>query len=179
MAKHSRSVIELIRQHCPNKPLWGAEIGVWRGQTAEAVLAAISAVTLLLVDAYLPAHECPGDISAGQAGAEAWGRTQRFQGRVAWAYMLSEHAARFVAPASLDFVFIDASHDYQSVALDLDSWTPKVKAEGLVCGHDYHRHHPGVRQAVDERFGDNVAVAQGNVWWVIRRTAGPRQTRAD
>lgn len=34
-------------------------------------------------------------------------------------------------------VFIDARHDYESVANDIKLWSPKVKIGGVLCGHDY------------------------------------------
>lgn len=56
---------------------------------------------------------------------------------------------------SLDFVFIDASHDYDSVLSDIKAWTPKVKKSGgILAGHDYSSAFPGVMQAVNENFPD-------------------------
>jgi len=51
---------------------------------------------------------------------------------------------------NLDFVFIDASHDYNNVLADLNAWYPKVKPGGVLAGHDYHNDWPGVIQAVNE-----------------------------
>ncbi|NIV98148.1 class I SAM-dependent methyltransferase, partial [Candidatus Saccharibacteria bacterium] len=39
---------------------------------------------------------------------------------------------------SLDFVYIDAAHDFNNIMLDLIKWVPKVKIGGAVCGHDYN-----------------------------------------
>lgn len=58
--------------------------------------------------------------------------------------------------ASIDFVFIDADHVYQSVRNDVLAWLPKVKPGGIISGHDYNKEHPGVLQAVPEIFGDKV-----------------------
>jgi predicted O-methyltransferase YrrM len=57
---------------------------------------------------------------------------------------LSVAAAEDFADDSLDFVFIDATHTYDAVSRDLSAWWPKVKAGGLLAGHDYI-HFPGVR----------------------------------
>lgn len=38
---------------------------------------------------------------------------------------------------SLDFVYIDANHDYKHVYEDLTAWIKKVKKGGIVSGHDY------------------------------------------
>ena len=49
-----------------------------------------------------------------------------------------------------DVVYIDAAHDYDSVRADIDTWLPKVKPGGMICGHDYTAAWPGVIEAVDE-----------------------------
>lgn len=38
---------------------------------------------------------------------------------------------------SLDFVYIDAAHDYKNVYQDIQEWSKKVKKDGIVAGHDY------------------------------------------
>lgn len=54
---------------------------------------------------------------------------------------------------SLDFVFIDASHEYKDVKDDILAWLPKVKNNGILAGHDYTSYWPGVVKAVDETLG--------------------------
>jgi hypothetical protein len=61
---------------------------------------------------------------------------------------ISWEAAGDYEDSSLDLVFIDAEHDYDSVSKDIRSWLPKVKPGGIISGHDVH--HAPVRQAVDE-----------------------------
>jgi hypothetical protein len=65
---------------------------------------------------------------------------------------------------SLDFVFIDANHVYESTKEDILSWLPKIKDGGIIGGHDYHfKDLPGVTQAVDEIFGNNVVHVDGSL----------------
>ena len=50
---------------------------------------------------------------------------------------------------SIDFVYIDAEHDYNSVKQDLSVWFPKVKIGGFLAGHDYNKEQfPGLVKAV-------------------------------
>jgi Methyltransferase domain len=45
-----------------------------------------------------------------------------------------------------DVVYIDASHDTDSVYLDLKAWFPHVKSGGILCGDDWG--YPTVEEAV-------------------------------
>ena len=57
---------------------------------------------------------------------------------------------------SLDFVFIDGSHEYEDVKEDIKAWLPKVKPGGILAGHDYYIKgtdwFPGVKRAVNEEL---------------------------
>jgi hypothetical protein len=65
---------------------------------------------------------------------------------------------------SVDMVFIDANHSYQSVKADILAW--KDKAIRMVCGHDYDTNAwPGVVRAVDEIFGDKAKTFE-SIWYV-------------
>jgi len=56
---------------------------------------------------------------------------------------------------TVDFVFIDASHEYEDVLADIKAWWPKIKKGGTLAGHDYNSPtHPGVTKAVNEVFDD-------------------------
>lgn len=48
----------------------------------------------------------------------------------------SAKAADFYADESLDFVYIDADHNYEPFKKDLEVWYPKVKKGGVFAGHD-------------------------------------------
>jgi hypothetical protein len=77
-------------------------------------------------------------------------------------------AANYFPDKSLDFVFIDACHEYESVKKDILVWMPKIKDGGILSGHDYGRGFPGVAQAVDEIFGNKVNLKYiGEICWLI------------
>jgi hypothetical protein len=42
-----------------------------------------------------------------------------------------------VPDASLDYVYVDARHDYCGVKEDLEAWWPKLRRGGILAGHDY------------------------------------------
>ena len=76
-------------------------------------------------------------------------------------------ASRVFGYQTLDLVYIDANHDYQSVLNDIRIWAPKVKIGGLITGHDYtHENGYGVIQAVDEVFGKPDKVFEDTSWSV-------------
>jgi predicted O-methyltransferase YrrM len=57
---------------------------------------------------------------------------------------------------SIDFCFIDANHTYDFVKKDILAYLPKMKKGGIIAGHDYNMSHPGVIQAVNEIFVEEV-----------------------
>ncbi len=63
----------------------------------------------------------------------------------------SVSAAAIFGDGSVDFVFLDANHAYESVSNDLRAWWPKIRPGGTLAGHDYA--WTGVRRAVHEFFG--------------------------
>jgi hypothetical protein len=76
---------------------------------------------------------------------------------------ISWEAASKYKNKSLDFVFIDASHDYESVKKDIKAWLPKVKEGGVIAGHDYDWCW-GVKDAVNEVFGKENIIETELCW---------------
>lgn len=66
-----------------------------------------------------------------------------------------------------DFVFIDADHSYDGCLCDIRSYLRLVRRGGMIAGHDYNKPaFPGVKQAVDEIFGNSVKVGPASIWTV-------------
>lgn len=55
----------------------------------------------------------------------------------------SVEASKFINDGQLDFVYIDAGHDYENVKADIEAWTPKVRKGGIVSGDDYYEFRSG------------------------------------
>ena len=72
------------------------------------------------------------------------------------------------ADNSIDFLFIDGAHDYDSVKKDINDWYPKIKSNGMIGGHDYGNNtFPGLIRAVNEFFGqENVTHIKPSAWLV-------------
>ena len=66
--------------------------------------------------------------------------------------MKSTDASKEYDDYSIDFLYLDASHDYTSVKDDIHHWLPKIKLGGWITGDDYHPDWSGVIKAVDECF---------------------------
>ncbi len=75
--------------------------------------------------------------------------------------MDSVQAACVFGDGTLDFVFIDASHEYKDVKQDIRAWTPKLKSTGILAGDDWT--WPEVREAVAELVPAGVVI--GNIWY--------------
>jgi hypothetical protein len=74
--------------------------------------------------------------------------------------MTSVEASKLYEDESLDFIFIDAAHDYENVKKDILAWFPKLKKNGIIAGHDYTTHE-GVKLAVDDLLHVDVS---GTSW---------------
>jgi predicted O-methyltransferase YrrM len=71
------------------------------------------------------------------------------------------------ADESIDFVYIDASHEYDDLVADIKAWLPKLNKGGIMAGDDYGVGvHPDVKRAVDELFP--FAQKEGLVW-IVRK----------
>jgi len=131
---------------------YGAEVGVRKAEYSEIICKAMPGVKLVCIDPWSAYRGADGT----KAGPDRQEKYYQYCQKKLSAYdvkflrMTSEEALKEVPDNSLDFVYIDAIHDFDSVAMDIISWTKKVKAGGIISGHDYyHYHHFGVIEFVD------------------------------
>jgi len=173
---------ELARRLPADRPVVGAEIGVWKGDMAKRMLARCPNLTLYMVDswtAFEPGTRSYGSFSTKHVASQesmdkclAKAReTTAFAGSRAFIVKSdSVAAAEGFADGALDFVFIDARHTYEGCRQDIEAWYPKVKRGGLVCGHDYAHPDPQfeVTRAVDEFFGRKPETGDDYTWFVTK-----------
>ncbi|GMI37667.1 hypothetical protein TrCOL_g8544 [Triparma columacea] len=124
----------------------GVEVGVQKGNNARKMLDRWPSGNLLLVDPWSPMGSTYNDLANFQAPdqdsqdvifAEAMEAVAPHKERVKVCRGTSATCAPLVEDGSLDFVYIDARHDRASVAEDLRLWWPKLRAGGILAGHDY------------------------------------------
>lgn len=140
----------------------GAEIGVKTGKYSKHILGKWHGQKLFSIDPWLAAdpadyvdrsnvsqEEFDANLAQTKAALAVFGARSEI-----WRCTSLDAAAR-IPDKSLDFVYIDARHDYESVKEDVRAWFPKVKPGGIIAGHDYvdgllPEGDFGVKAAVDE-----------------------------
>jgi hypothetical protein len=71
--------------------------------------------------------------------------------------MDSVKASKLFNGNSLDFVFIDSSHEYNMTKKEAKTWYSKIKDDGIISGHDVLSYeNPGVGKAIYEVFPFNI-----------------------
>jgi len=78
----------------------------------------------------------------------------------------SVSAAHLVADGSADSIWLDASHDGLLIRADIQAWKPKVKAGGLLGGHDYSTAFPELCTVVAAECPGFWTVGDGWFWRV-------------
>lgn len=127
------------------------EVGVDRAEWASLFLGRFPQCTQWWgVDAYAPFPEQQFPRDADYQTAVA--RLLPHAGRTKLIRLPSVEAAVLFPAGAVDFVYIDAAHDHESVRADLEAWYPKLGPKGILAGHDFddHPEHEGVRRAVTE-----------------------------
>jgi hypothetical protein len=155
-----------------------AEVGVWMGKNAFALLSKRSDLEMWLIDRW---KRPDADDSYATSGAEMAVKPQEkfddayhmavtvaqgFKGRTHIVMDDTAHAATQFEDGSFDCVFIDADHSYEGCRRDILAWRSKVRPGGLLCGHDYANKAGEVKRAVDEIFPAGVAVGSDHTWFV-------------
>ena len=82
--------------------------------------------------------------------------------------MDSKEAVNLYKDNSLDFVMIDAGHDYESVKTDIENFLKKVRPGGMIAGDDHSIYFPGVQRAVGELLPEAHVFDNIGIWTYIK-----------
>jgi uncharacterized Rossmann fold enzyme len=183
--------LEVLSHFDPDAAIKGAEIGIFAGDMSKALLRNSHKLNLIMVDSW----EAGGAAYSEDSGAgdfhihltqdaqDAYERkakavTEFANGRRVIMPVRSTIAAKHILDKYLDFVFIDADHSYEGCRADIETWAPKLKRGGLLCGHDYNNHYYpefGVNRAVDEFVAANelqLELGKNFTWFVKLPSTG-------
>jgi hypothetical protein len=175
-----------------NGPSIAVELGAWKGRSTCFMGVEIAnsgkPIRFFTVDHWLGSAD--EESNTGDPDVQAGRLFEIFQQNIAPVaaqvqVIRSDTAAaadRF-ADGSVDFLYVDASHNYGGVLRDLIAWFPKVREGGLIAGDDWcfsERGELSVRNAVVDFFGAGAALtiepgSQPNpdyLQWSIVKTAG-------
>lgn len=174
--RHHKSLYKAINRFCPD-PKDGAEIGVFRGDTVKFIHKHFPQCRMILVDPWEDLEEYNKINRMKKKQVEWDGIFEEACYNIATSggpsivhRSTSRLVAQIIPDKSLDFVFLDANHTYESVKQDIELWEPKAKR--LICGHDYGARRDkkglwGVSRAVQERYGEHkVHTYKGTIWAV-------------
>ena len=156
--KSRNHIVDLLERLFPGGV--GVEIGVKRAEFSEHLLDNWTCRTLYLVDPWVQYEEYDESEHTHEANyKDAIERVKRFGPRAKIIRRKSINAAHYFNDCSIDFIYIDGNHSYDSVKQDLEVWYKKLKPGGVFMGDDYNLsseleklfgYEFGVRKAVDE-----------------------------
>ncbi|PSC67295.1 O-methyltransferase [Micractinium conductrix] len=121
----------------------GAELGVQRGQFARLTLDRWPSCTqYILVDVWKQQENYVEGANVDNNQQEeiyqaAIAAVEPHKAKVKVMRMFTNEAALQVAIESLDYVYVDARHDYCGCLEDMEMWWPKLKPGAIMAGHDY------------------------------------------
>lgn len=170
----SRSdVVNLIVRHGAKRI---AEVGAWRGALSRMIIGT-KPEKFYIIDPHNTEFNEIGDYICTMGDGKK--HTQEELDKIAddllglpatYYRMTSVQAAEMIEDGSLDFVFIDAIHDYEHVREDILTWVPKIRKGGMISGDDYRigskymkARFPGVKKAVDELLPNRKLI--GRIWY--------------
>jgi hypothetical protein len=161
--------IRELRDSLGRAPLC-AEVGTWCGLTA--VEMALSGALVLCVDPFTGAD----DQTRARVGQLGGSTLERFLAN-AWAVNIgrsvlplvgrSPEVAGLLPDGAFDLVFLDGDHSKEAVCADMLAWAPKIRAGGVLCGHDASQ--PEISAAVRESLAilgwpGSIAEFPDQVW---------------
>lgn len=146
------------------------EIGSWTGLSAVIIGTVIKRVfgKLYSIDWYKGSKSGPTHlhINSQEARIRFFENIKKFdlEDTIEQLRMTSQEASKFFDNETLDFIFIDGDHSYNSVKSDIELWYPKLKYNSIISGHDYDS-ETGVIEAVNEKFNNKFDSEKG-IWWI-------------
>lgn len=122
----------------------GLEVGVKQGEYTDIILSQWKSCTSYkLVDLWKQQENYKDVANVDNDLQERFfeqtkARLEKYQNVTKFYRMYSTEAAKLLEKESLDFVYLDARHDYCGVEEDMESYWPLLRAGGIMAGHDFN-----------------------------------------
>eukprot|EP01060_Flectonema_neradi_P019413 TRINITY_DN2651_c0_g3_i1.p1 TRINITY_DN2651_c0_g3~~TRINITY_DN2651_c0_g3_i1.p1 ORF type:complete len:521 (+),score=82.58 TRINITY_DN2651_c0_g3_i1:76-1638(+) len=119
------------------------EIGVQTGAFSDKTLRAWKSVEkYYLIDPWETQDNYKDVANVGQSEQDKLmnyvkERFSMYDGRVIQVRKYSQNAVSMFEDGSIDYIFVDARHDYGAVLEDITLYWPKCRKGGIMAGHDY------------------------------------------
>jgi predicted O-methyltransferase YrrM len=124
-----------------DKETIGVEIGCLYGDSAKVILGCSPYINLTSIDPFIPDSMEESLIGSEEISLEK-NKEDIKAGRFKIIKDYSWNVVEKFEDNSLDFVFIDGDHRFDSVFKDYNDWVPKVKKNGLLFIHDARMYRP-------------------------------------
>lgn len=169
----------------------GAEIGVRTGKYSEILCTHVTGLEKLYsIDPWDLVFEDPSSKDyLRQFGPDVFNKYFRMATRRLRKYPICEmirktslEAVRNFEYGSLDFVYIDGSHTFDYVMIDIIEWARRVRKGGIISGDDYKSHRYGdvitpvntyveahkieILNIMQPKEGDDYPVPN---WWFVKK----------
>lgn len=151
-----RPSIKMMKKYFGNQLVSGAEIGVQNGRNSISILKELNIKKLFLIDIWENYEEQKVKFENLKNYAIVLNRFKKDE-KIEIIRAFSEEGSKKIENCSLDFVYIDANHEYEYVYNDMDYWYPKIKDGGILAGHDIFN-WDGVLEAVTDWCSKNKIV---------------------
>jgi hypothetical protein len=130
-----------LREFCKLLPpeSVGIELGAYAGDGTQIFLDSGRIKRLYCVDTWEPGWDERDAASATDLSEAHMAHLARIGSdpRVVRCWHSTDEVARWPFAEPIDFVYIDACHEYESVCRDIWNYTGKVRSGGFIAGHDY------------------------------------------
>ena len=135
------------------KDIVGCELGVSYGFNLVYTLENCPNIkTVYAIDPYSPYDDGPGGFVDQQTIDKVKNlfliNIKPYNSKLKFLNLTSDEAFELIPDNTLDYIFIDGDHSYNSAKKDIAHYFSKVKSGGIFAGHDYGL--PGVSRAVKE-----------------------------
>lgn len=161
-----KEAIIFAKKYFKGKKIVACEIGVFQGDNARDINKHLNIGKFYLIDPY-KAYDAKNDPNLLKRAKRSAHRKNDFK-TSKWLEMSSEEAVKEIKE-DLDFIYIDGNHDYEYVIKELELYSPKVKAGGIISGHDIQ--YEGVSKALLEysrKMNYEVFFGDRRDWWIVK-----------